>query len=138
MRCKSRLRSWSGLYSTLKIQYTQALFYIKGKHGGSSPDLFSCYPPVVSISSFLSVSSTCQIPQGNCLQLGQPKLEFLFLQLCLCLLFLPTCFLFFCQVALDKIPLKRIIRKKAEQKVFSLNTGFVSANQKVSMFQTTL
>lgn len=135
MRCKSRLCCWSGLYLTLKIQYAQALFYIKRKHGGSSPDFFSCYPPMVSISSFLSVSSTCQIPQGNHLQLRQPKLEFFSFSFFLCLLFLPTCFLFFCQIALDKIPLKRIIRKKAEQKVFSLNTGFVSANQKVSMFR---
>lgn len=50
------------------------------------------------------------------MQLGQPKLEFFLFQLCLCLLFLPTCFLFFCQIALDKSPLRRIIRKRLSRR----------------------
>lgn len=99
---------------------------------------FSFLVRTPSISSSVSVSSTCQIPERRHVQLGQPKPEFFLLKICLYLLFLPTCFLFFLPNSTHKSPLKRIIRKKAEQKVFSLNAGFISANQEVSMFQTTL
>lgn len=36
-------------------------------------DFFSCYKSVITISSLLAVSCTCQIPQGSHLQHGQHK-----------------------------------------------------------------
>lgn len=105
------------------------------KDEGMYPISFPCYPPLNFILSFCFLYLSVSL--GRHVQLGQPKLESFCLKICLCLLFLPTCFLIFSAKYNSQKPSKENNKKKVEQKVFSLNAGFISKNQ-VSMFQTTL